>query len=206
MKASISYQNPRLYNLFLSLVNHGKIDEKYECLSEIIGKNKKVFDLGCGTCLLADYIDESCDYIGWDLNRNFVKNGKIRGLNIFQKDVFEFDDYPKNDVIVICDVLHHIVPKHEFLINEAKKRTNKLIISDPVVSVPGYNLLSKICCCKIYSYYDYLLGDNDGINKLDDRKKWSFKNQEELNFYFHSLGAKEIIFLKGRKQKFIAIF
>lgn len=196
--AALPYHIPKIYNFFLSFWEKEN-NKKYQIIAEIIGKNKKVFELGCGTAILADHLDKSCPYVGWDLNDKFVDYCCARGLNVSKKDIFDFGEYPQNDVIVISDVLHHIASRDKMLVREAKKRTKMLIITEPISGLSYKNTPSAL-----YWFYDKILGDNDGINDLEDRKKWGFANREEVVKYFKSLGSQKIIF--HNNEKFIAIF
>ncbi len=198
MNKAIPYYFPKIYNIFLSIWSKD-FRKEYQCIAQIIGKNKKVFELGCGTALFADYLDKTCSYIGWDLNQNFVNYCQKKKIKVFKKDIFEYQDYPQSDVIVISDVLHHIVPKHKELIKQAKKRTKTLIACEPVYSY-------KYQKFPLYFLYDKFLGDNDGINNLKNREKWGFDNPEELKDYFRELEYKKIIFLGKNKESFIIIF
>jgi SAM-dependent methyltransferase len=183
-------------------VDRGISEKKFLRIAEIIGKNKKVFEIGCGTAFLADYLKQGCSYIGWDLNKNFVDDCCKRGLKVFQKNIFDFDDYPDNDVIVISDVLHHIIPRDKELIREAKERTKKLIVTEPRTGLKFNSKRTPFC---VYEIFDKFLGDNDGINPLAQRIKWGFADEEELHEYFQKFSPKKIIFLGKNKEKFIAI-
>jgi len=197
---AINYRFPKIYNLWLPLVDRN-FKEKYQHIAKIVGKNKRVFELGCGTAILADYLEEGCVYIGWDLNERFVNYCQKRGLKVFKKDIFDFADYPENDVIVISDVLHHIVPRDKLLIREAKKRTKRLIITEPIYQY-RYQRLPNC----LYSIYDKFIGDNDGFNALENRKQWGFNSTEDLCRYLDSLGVQEVKYIGRKKEKFIAVF
>lgn len=202
MNTSISYKFAKAYNILTLIAEIGITENKFSQISKLIGKNKRVFELGCGTGALHDYLYTGCSYIGWDLNKNFVDDCCKRGLKTFQKNVFDFDDYPESDVIVISDVLHHIVPRDKELIRESKKRTKKLIITEPRTGLKFSHKRTPFC---VYKLFDKIFGDSDGINPLEQRIKWGFANEEELNEYFQEFSPKEIIFLGNKKEKFIAI-
>ena len=202
MNKSISYKFAQAYNILISVVDRGITEKKFSRISKFIGKDKRVFELGCGTSFLSGYLMQGCSYLGWDLNKNFVDNCKKRGLKVFQKNVFDFNDYPESDVIVISDVLHHIVPRDKELIREAKKRTKKLIITEPRTGLKFSRRRVPFC---VYKLFDKTLGDNDGINPFEDRKNWGFNNEQEVREYLREFNPKEIIFLGKNKEKFIAI-
>jgi SAM-dependent methyltransferase len=142
-------------------------------MSELIGKAKKVLDLGCGTCLLQKFLHKSCEYMGWDLNDKFLKiNPK---LNLQKRDIFDFENYPKVDTIVISDVLHHIFPRHIELIEKAKSKAKQLIVMEPHSFV---KTTSNTIANLAYHFFDRFFGDNDGINDFHDRLEW-FKMKKE---------------------------
>ena len=53
---------------------HGKsLSNRYEFISREIRKNKKVLEVGCGTCMLASFLDSSNKYFGIDSNKKFLE-------------------------------------------------------------------------------------------------------------------------------------
>ena len=186
---ALPYIHPKLYQLFLLLLHRKNLAKRYTYLSREIRCNKVVFELGCGIGVLAKYLDKSCEYIGWDLNAAFIKYLRKIGLNAELKDIFNFKEYPKNDVTVIVDVLHHITPKEKILIKNALKSTKKLIVVEP--SSP-YKVSIDATFFYFYYFYDLFLGDNDGINPSHTRMSWNF-SEKDLENYFISLGAHKVI-------------
>jgi SAM-dependent methyltransferase len=165
---------------------HGvNLKERYVIVSKEIGYGKLVFELGCGTGILTDYLDKSCDYIGWDLNQRFIKYVRRRGYKAEVRDIFNFADYPDSDICVLIDVLHHIIPKQEVLIKNILDATKKLIVVEPykAFNVPLPDSFRK--------RYDSVFGDNDGINSYRNRSGWHY-SPERLNDYFLSLGASKV--------------
>jgi SAM-dependent methyltransferase len=186
--ASPLYKFPFLYNLFLKLLYGKQLKQKYELISELVGENKKVFELGCGSCLAKDYLKNSCSYTGWDLNPDFINYGRKKGLKVELKNIFDFKDYPESDVILIIDVLHHIVPNHEKLIREARKRSKKVIVAE---GWDFYNISkSKGLKKRLYSFINNFV-DDDGINGPDNIFKWNYNKKSLINF-FKKNKAKEI--------------
>ena len=190
MKA-LPYIHPKLYQLFLLLLHRKNLVKRYTYLSREIGRNKVVFELGCGIGILAKYLDKSCEYMGWDLNATFIKYLRKMGLNAELKDIFNFKEYPENDITVIIDVLHHVAPKERILIQNALKTTKKLIVVEP--SSP-YKFGRVQHISRFYYFYDLFLGDNDGINPLHRRISWNF-SEKDLKNYFISLGASKINYI-----------
>lgn len=109
-----------------------------------------------------------------------------RGVRVFKKDIFDFTNYPESDVILICDVLHHVIPMHEGLVEEALKRADKLIISEPARSFKPPTLFMPIAL-----FFNYLI-DYDGINSPKTQLEWDY-SKEKLNDFFQKLGCTETI-------------
>ena len=51
-------------------------------------------NLGCGSCVLVKYLDQSCEYIGIEANTKFVSYAQEKNLNVIRGDIFEVD-FPK---------------------------------------------------------------------------------------------------------------
>jgi len=143
---SFLYRSGNVYN-WLSERIHDQ-QKKYSLIAALIGNNsKKVLDLPCGTGFLARYLHPSTQYTGYDLNYTFLKKikidqrkGRIKLKNIVLKptNIFDYDNYPKEkqDVIVLCDILHHIYPNHIELVENVKKYADKVILCEPVAIKP----------------------------------------------------------------------
>lgn len=186
---SIMYRYPHLYDLVVRIVHGTSLKKRFEVISQQIGENKKVFEPGCGTAMVYPFLHRGCEYEGWDLNEKFLATARRRAdtVKVFKKNIFDFDDYPDNDVILICDVLHHVIPQHQKLVEEALKRTRKLIISEPARSFKPPRMLLPIVLL-----FTNVLGDNDGINNSLQTLEWDY-NEEKLKSFFQSLGCSKTI-------------
>ncbi len=184
---SLIYRYPPLYDLALKIY-HGKfLKRRYEIIGEEIGEHKKIFELGCGTSMVYPFLHEGCEYEGWDLNEKFLEFSRRRGIKVLKKDVFDFQNYPDNDVILICDLLHHVIPNHERLVVEALKRSKKLIVSEPARSFKPPKMLRPI----IQLLY-YILLDYDRINQPSQTFMWDY-DEEKLRNFFQKLGCTKTI-------------
>lgn len=177
--SSIFYKHPELYNLFINLIHGSDLKKRYEFIASEIGENKRVFELGCGSCKIHNFLLKGCSYKGWDLNQVFVNHALKKGLKVEKKNIFDFKNYPDCDVVLIIDVLHHLCPRHERFLKEVVKKNKKLIVLEP------YNLPKRP------SFLDKLFGDYDGINQADRLNDWDY-GKEELNNFFKKNGAKKV--------------
>jgi SAM-dependent methyltransferase len=182
-------------------------DTKFLAIAKLIGKGpKKVLDFPCGTGYLMRFLDSSIEYQGVDLNRRFlnrikkkelIKRGiKLNKVLLRQIDIFDFQHYKgeKIDVIVICDILHHVFPNHIELINIAKQISRKIIVCEPFVINPKeisardklfkiVIFLGKYLPKPLLKIIDYFLLDNDGINSYYRRLQWNLDKNSLKDFY-----------------------
>ena len=209
---SIPYRSGYVYNWCTKrLYDQHK---KFMSIAKIIGNgSKKVLDLPCGTGFLTRYLQNNIIYEGWDLNRKFLikirkdwNRGKVnpRKVILRQNDIFNFDEYPDDaDIIVFCDILHHIYPKHIDLVENAKNFAKKIIICEPVAVRPQDNMnchdalgktvikISKYFPERLIKILDFLFADNDGINSFEKRSCWKYTN-ESLRELYYNLGFNKI--------------
>jgi hypothetical protein len=106
--SSILYWHPFIYRIFLRFIYGKSYSRRYLVLAHEIG-DKHVLDLCCGDCKLADYVP---NYTGIDLNDNFVKHAKMRGINVIKLDVVK-DDIPYSECIVMLSGLCQFRPFHD---------------------------------------------------------------------------------------------
>jgi len=194
---SITYKFPQLYDYFLG----DSYKERFNYISERIGKNKTVLELGCGTGILTKFIDSSNKYIGWDLNQDFVNYVKKRGYEAELRSVFDYKNYPDVDYIILCDILHHVCPNHEKLLKYTTRHTNT-IVAEPIATDAsqmtmenaamniGLKFLS-IIPEEMMRLLDHFLLDNDGFNPYDNRMKWKY-NDKTLKELYSKFGIDDI--------------
>ncbi|ODS43019.1 MAG: hypothetical protein MSIBF_07185 [Candidatus Altiarchaeales archaeon IMC4] len=185
------YCHPRIYNLTLRILHGRMLSKRYCMISAEIGNNKSVLDVGCGTGLLSMSLEPSCTYMGIDLNEKFIEYAVKNGLNVKKGDILDPDNYPKYcDVIVLSDILHHVTPNHEKLIEICKKRASRVIVcesyNDGGAKNEGFNRLRSS------RWYHNVFGDHDGINEFEDMKVWNSYTKEDVAALMKNHGAKRI--------------
>lgn len=197
---SFVYENPRLYELMLKIIHGRNLKMRYKLISEEILKNS-VLDIGCGTGILEEYLNKEANYLGFDLNKDFIEYGKKRKRNVKMQSILDFDNYEKRDVIVICDILHHLCPNHAEILDKIKIfAKKKIIICEPFIEhksgILG-NIQNRIG----------LFIDNDGINSCNERSKFGWYSEEELkNFFKNQIKDRKALRLEKIGNDIIAIY
>jgi hypothetical protein len=181
------YRFPRLYDLVLKILHGKELKKRYQLIAREVGEDQRVFEPGCGTCLVVPHLRNGCTYEGWDLNDTFVEFNRKKKIAVRKRDIFDFEHYPENDVTIICDVLHHIAPDHVRLIKGARKRTKKLIVSEPARSFKPPRSLQPF-----YLFLQKTIGDYDGINPADCLLRWDYRG-EKLRQFYRDLGCAKTI-------------
>jgi SAM-dependent methyltransferase len=193
--ASIFYRSPGLYNFMLRALHGRSLDRRYRAIAAEIGRNQRVFEPGCGTAVLVPYLPEGCQYEGWDLNERFITYLVKRGVSARVKNILDFDGYPDCDVAVICDVLHHIVPHHERLMEKLLDRARKVIVLEPYNNaIPRLRWQLKYVPFGVLKFIDATFGDHDGFNPFEDRLEWSLTiDKQALIEQFRRFRAAKIM-------------
>jgi SAM-dependent methyltransferase len=181
------YDKPFFYNIFLKTLHGSALRKRYKIIAQEIGKDKRVFEPGCGTCFVYPHLHAGCQYVGWDLNPHFIRYNIKKGRNVYLKNIFNFNEYPPNDVIMLCDILHHVVPRHEELIMGALDKTKKLVISEPKASFTVQRKFRKIACFLHKNFFE-----DDGINPVEEMIQWDYP-KEKLHALFTKCGCTKII-------------
>lgn len=125
---------------------------KYDCFDsrpysahmlivQLVGKNKKVLDVGCATGLLAKrLVENGCEVVGIEIDDESARFAKKYCKNVIVGDVelLEHIPYPEKyfDVIIFADVLEHLKDPQSVLVNFKKylKRDGYIICSIPNVA------------------------------------------------------------------------
>lgn len=149
---------------------HGKdLKLRYSHIRSLILPGESVLDVGCGTGTLQSHLKGN-EYLGIDLNTDFVRYAKKKGRNVIHQDALEFSRYKDFDVCVITDFLHHIAPRHkEFMESVLPQVKKRVIVCEPFESQGRHPIAKKLI----------LMVDHDGIN---DSGEW-MGEAELMRFY-----------------------
>jgi SAM-dependent methyltransferase len=216
---SFTYRSGHIYNWVNQRLYEWK--KKFAILGKLIGYSNetslKVLELACGTGYVTRYLHPSVEYEGWDLNPAFIKKllldkrkGRLKPKKIVikQKNIFDFNDYPKEkkDIILFSGILHHIYPKHADLVENAKKHAKRIVMCEPYAIHPKdieaadwtarmAIYFTKHLPARIYKWIDIFLADNDGINSYRTRSAWEY-DKKGLGDWYKSIGVSKIYTLQ----------
>jgi len=190
-KRAYIFRNPWLYSLSIRLLHF----DGFKKIRDIIGKEKNVFEPACGFGRLQRYLYDSCSYSGIDLNEIFINFGKKRGLDIRIGDVLEESNYIKSDIIILCDILHHLTKdKIQEVVSIAKKfAKEKVVIMEPafVGLASGKGFFSRLAA-KVFARVDF-----DGINNIEH---W-FTRQDYQKLFKHLKETNKFAGMKIQMSK-----
>lgn len=159
---SFFYQNSLLYKLGLLITHKGDFFARYKYMSDFVRKEDVILEPGCGPAFFADYLPQNTHYYGFDKNESFIKYGLKRGLQVWKGDALDRKNYRSADVVVVCDVLHHLKPKDRifFLKHCFRSAKRTLVICEEgrsgMQTGGFFYLLSRL-------WFEYI--ERDGINK-----------------------------------------
>jgi SAM-dependent methyltransferase len=203
---SVMYSSPLVYELALNLSHRKNLNKRYDYIKETIGEGSNVLDLGCGTGLLGVKLCKKCNYLGIDLNEKFLKLASSRALMVSLGDVFDFEKYIEDiDVVVACDVLHHIFPRHNELLEELGKHEGlRIIVGEPF---KGYDKSSMGLLGRINLLTDAVF-DSDGINEpiFEISKRWRYSKSDLIELFNSSLANRKHISIRELGKDIIAIY
>ncbi|MBK5114753.1 MAG: class I SAM-dependent methyltransferase [Candidatus Heimdallarchaeota archaeon] len=173
----IMYQHPRIYDFAIWLNDPSCLIPK-TIARNVVGDS--VLDLGCGTASLQTFLPKDIRYTGVDLNTDFLIFADKKGRGTFYKrDILEDLSDVKSDTVVLSDVLHHVSPNHQKLLENAIKcARKKVIISACYEKEEGpFKQISEFIGRRII--------DNDGLNEQREGAGW-LKLDELLQFLMNN--------------------
>lgn len=118
---------------------------KYRQLMEFFNKPAKVIDIGCGLGeVLSIFKENGWDCTGIDFNDFAIDYAaKQFGLKISKQDIFEMDETPQYDLVMLWGIIEHVYEPQRLL-----KKCNALLKKDGLllIEVPSADsLLVRYC-------------------------------------------------------------
>jgi len=104
------YSNSYIYTLGLILLHKGTFFRRYRHMAAYVHDNESVLEPGCGPAIFAKFLPKSVAYRGFDANGSFIDHAAQKGLNVVLGNALDPASYSPADVVMLCDVLHHLPP------------------------------------------------------------------------------------------------
>jgi len=132
-KKSIFYKYPQLYIWGLNRIHKSNFSKRYQYMASFVKSGDLVLEPACGPAVLADYLPQGSSYYGFDTNQEFVDYALKKHLEVCLGNVLDIKNYRQADVVIVCDVLHHLRPadRKEFIKNCFSSAKKVFIICEP---------------------------------------------------------------------------
>lgn len=102
-------------------------------MAGFVKKGDLVLEPGCGPAILADCLPKGVKYKGFDTNDDFINFALRKQQGVYLGNALNADNYCKADVVVACDILHHLHPsdRKEFIQHCFKATKRAFIVCEP---------------------------------------------------------------------------
>jgi glycosyltransferase involved in cell wall biosynthesis/SAM-dependent methyltransferase len=128
-KKSIFYKYPQLYIWGLKWIHKGNFTKRYRFMASFVKKGDLVLEPACGPAILADFLPQDSHYRGFDTNKEFINYARRKHSGVYLGNVLDIKNYPQADVVIICDILHHLNPANrKKFVNNCFSSTKKVFI------------------------------------------------------------------------------
>ena len=133
VKKSIFYKHPLLYIWGLKWIHKTNFDKRYHYMAGFAKKGDFILEPACGPATLADFLPKGVYYRGFDTNKKFVNYASKKHLDVYLGNALDPKNYPQADVVVACDILHHLKPmdRKKFIKNCFSSAKKVFIICEP---------------------------------------------------------------------------
>lgn len=132
-KKNIFYKYPQLYIWGLKWIHKGNFAKRYQYMAGFVRSGNLVLEPACGPAILANFLPQGIRYRGFDTNKEFIAYAKRKHPGVYFGNVLNINNYPQADVVIACDILHHLKPddRKKFIKNCFSSAKKIFIICDP---------------------------------------------------------------------------
>lgn len=130
---SLVYKNIYVYRFIMNILYGMKYKKRFDSIIDIIDSNDNdIVELCFGDVYIAKYAKSNGkDWVGLDINDEFVRFAKAQGFNALNKNILN-DDIPKSDVCIMAGSLYHFIENIETILIKLLDGSKKVIISEPI--------------------------------------------------------------------------
>lgn len=183
-KKSIFYKHPLLYIWGLKWIHKGNFVKRYHYMAAFAKKGDLILEPACGPAILADFLPEGTYYRGFDTNKEFIDYAFKKHSDVYIGNVLNRKNYCQADMIIACDILHHLktADRKKFIKNCFSSTKKIFIICEPGVKGKAIDSL-------FYSLRKRLVewSEKDGTN--DFKIEYFLTRSQLLSHIKHGFGV-----------------
>jgi hypothetical protein len=158
------------------------------------GNEKNVLELCFGDIFIAKACkDKNINWIGIDININFVKFAQKNGFNAQKNDISEMCTLPSADVCVIIGSFYHFYNEIETMLMKMLKSAPRILISEPVKNLSAkkgfIGSISKILTNAGKGHENFRYNEESILKTLDEFKI-------KFNFTYKIISIKKDILIE----------
>lgn len=120
----------------MNILYFGKYNKRFKVITDILSQrtnNKKIVELCFGDTYIANWCKESnIEWIGYDINPNFINFAKLRGFEAYYFDLLDFKDMSECNTAVMIGSFYHFHKHAEATVEHIMKFTDRFILSEPI--------------------------------------------------------------------------
>lgn len=143
------FSYPILYSLTQKIMSGES--KRASLVKNIVTKNSKVLDIGCGTAKIIESLPQ-INYYGYDISKKYISyakkkyNSKKHNFYCKKFNIVESKKLPKFDFILLFGIMHHLdnneLRRTLFLLKKVLKTNGILITCDPIFT-KNQNILAN---------------------------------------------------------------
>tara|TARA_A100001011_G_scaffold396602_1_gene494877 strand:+ start:9433 stop:10050 length:618 start_codon:yes stop_codon:yes gene_type:complete len=141
-KFSLVYKNIHIYRFIMNIIYLGKYNERFKIITDLFNPKTEqtIVELCFGDIIIAHWCKlNKINWIGFDINQQFIKNAKLKGYNAHYRDILKLEVLPRSDAVVLMGSLYQFHESLNDLINCVMNSTSKFIISEPIRNIASTN-------------------------------------------------------------------
>lgn len=132
---SIIYRHSSLYELAMAALYHKHYWSRLRHVADLLEEDKSVVDVCCGpaTIYFRELKDKNIDYLGLDINPNFIRRLSRRGAKGQVVNVANYSAFPEADYVIMLASLYHFLPGPDRIIQAMQRAARRsVVISEPI--------------------------------------------------------------------------